>query len=166
MMIREATAADWDAIWPFFHEIAAAGETFVYPLDLDKDQGREWWMITKAPGRSVVAVDDEHGVVGTAHMNTNRPGNGSHMGTASFMVDPAHAGRGIGRALCEYVIEWARGAGYRGIVFNAVVETNTAAVELYRKLGFSVLGTVPEGFKHPDKGYVGLHMMHLPLTVG
>ena len=44
--------------------------------------------------------------------------------------------------------------------FNAVVETNTRAVALWRSLGFEVLGTLPEGFHHPAEGYVGLHIMH------
>lgn len=162
MLIREATAEDWPAIWPFFHRIVAAGETFTYPLDLGPEQGRDWWLLP-APNRTVVAVDEAGTVLGTAKMNTNHMGNGSHTASASYMVDPAHSGRGVGRALCEYSLEWAREAGYRGMQFNAVVETNVHAVHLYRSLGFEVLGTLPEGFRHPEKGYVGLHIMHRPL---
>lgn len=44
--------------------------------------------------------------------------------------------------------------------FNAVVESNTAAVELYRRLGFTVIGTVPEAFAHPTQSRLGLHVMH------
>jgi len=43
--------------------------------------------------------------------------------------------------------------------FNAVVETNTRAVALWRSLGFEVMTTLPEGFDHPRHGYVGLHIM-------
>ena len=57
------------------------------------------------------------------------------------------------------VVDWATGAGYRAIQFNAVVETNTAAVRLWRSLGFEVLTTVPEAFDHPEHGYVGVHIM-------
>ncbi|MET8678227.1 GNAT family N-acetyltransferase [Streptomyces sp. NPDC004647] len=162
MLIREATARDWPAIWPFFHEIVAAGETFPYPIDLGEEQGRDWWLLT-APDRTVVAVDDAGTVLGTAKMNSNRMGNGSHVASASYMVDPAHSGRAVGRALCEYTVEWARAAGFRAMQFNAVVETNEHAVKLYRSLGFEVLGTVPEGFRHPTAGYVGLHIMHRAL---
>ncbi|MGC0419867.1 N-acetyltransferase family protein [Embleya sp. AB8] len=162
MLIREVTAADWAAIWPFFHRIVAAGETFTYPLDPGADQARGWWMLDP-PSRTVVAVDDAGVVLGTAKMNRNHMGNGSHIASASYLVDPAHAGRGVGRALCEYSIEWARAAGYRAMQFNAVVETNTHAVRLYRNLGFEIIGTLPEGFKHPTHGYVGLHIMHRPL---
>ncbi|MFE5332828.1 GNAT family N-acetyltransferase [Embleya sp. NPDC056575] len=162
MLIREAGSDDWPAIWPFFHEIVAAGETFTYPLDLGMDQGREWWL-PAPPSRAVVAVDEAEVVLGTAKMNRNHMGNGSHIASASYMVDPAHSGRGVGRALCEYTIEWARAQGYRAMQFNAVVATNEHAVRLYRSLGFEVIGTLPEGFDHPKHGYVGLHIMHLAL---
>ncbi|GAA2149145.1 GNAT family N-acetyltransferase [Kitasatospora kazusensis] len=162
MLIREATPEDWPAIWPFFHRIVAAGETFTYPLDLTADQARDWWLLA-APNRTVVAVDESGTVLGTAKMNTNHLGNGSHIAGASYMVDPAHSGRGVGRALCEYSVAWARAAGYRAMQFNAVVETNVHAVKLYRSLGFEVLGTLPEGFRHPTEGYVGLHIMYLAL---
>jgi ribosomal protein S18 acetylase RimI-like enzyme len=79
------------------------------------------------------------------------------------MVDPAHFGRGAGRALGEHVIARAREDGYRAIVFNAVVESNARAVALWRSLGFEVVGTVPDGFQHPVLGYVGLYVMHLRL---
>jgi GNAT superfamily N-acetyltransferase len=79
------------------------------------------------------------------------------------MVDPAHHGRGVGRALGEYAVEWARSAGYRSMQFNAVVETNTAAVALWEALGFRVLTTVPEAFDHPRHGLVGLHVMYREL---
>jgi len=162
MLIREATPEDWPAIWPFFHEIVAAGETFTYPLDLQEADAADWWLL-KPPNRTVVAVADDGTVLGTAKMNKNHMGNGSHIASASYMVDPRHSGQGVGRALCEYTIDWARTAGYRAMQFNAVVESNTAAVRLYESLGFEILGTLPEGFDHPAKGYVGVHIMHRKL---
>ncbi|MFD8380066.1 GNAT family N-acetyltransferase [Streptomyces sp. NPDC059679] len=162
MLIREATPRDWPAIWPFFHEIVAAGETFTYPLDLSEEQGRDWWLL-EPPNRTVVAVDEAGTVLGTAKMNNNHMGNGAHIASASYMVDPAHSGQGVGRALCAYSLDWARAAGFRRMQFNAVVETNVHAVRLYRSLGFEVLGTLPEGFRHPTNGYVGLHIMHRAL---
>ncbi|MFW3464130.1 GNAT family N-acetyltransferase [Streptomyces sp. 058-1L] len=162
MLIREATTEDWPAIWPFFHTIVAAGETLTYPLDLGKEDAQDWWYVA-APNRVVVAVDDAGEVLGTAKMNRNHMGNGSHVASATYMVDPAHSGKGVGRALCEYSVEWARTSGFRAMQFNAVVETNVHAVKLYESIGFEVIGTFPEGFHHPTEGYVGLHIMHKSL---
>jgi L-amino acid N-acyltransferase YncA len=157
--IREATPDDWPAIWPFLHAIVAAGETYAYDPDMTEAQARELWMIAP-PGRTFVAVDEAGTVLGTANAYPNRPGPGSHVASASFMVDPAQAGRGVGRALGQHLLAWAREQGYRAMQFNAVVETNAAAVALWRSLGFEVLATVPEAFRHPAHGYVGLHVMH------
>ncbi|MGW5877330.1 N-acetyltransferase family protein [Nocardiopsis terrae] len=159
MQIREATAADWPAIWPFFHRIVAAGETFTFPTGLGEEEGRDWWLLAE-PDRTVVAVDGAGTVLGTAKMNRNHMGNAAHIASASYMVDPTHTGQGVGRSLCEYSLEWARGAGYRAMQFNAVVATNSNAVRLYESLGFEVVGTLPEGFHHPVHGYVGLHVMY------
>ncbi len=160
-MIRAAQEADWPAIYPFFREIVAAGRTYAFPEELTLEQARGWWM-EAPPGQTVVAVDGVD-VLGSAKMGPNRPGRGAHVATASFMVDPRHSGRGVGRALGAYVVEWARAAGYRSIQFNAVVETNEVAVRLWRSLGFQVLATVPEAFDHPEHGLVGLHVMFLDL---
>jgi L-amino acid N-acyltransferase YncA len=159
MRIRDATPRDWPAIWPLVHTIVAAGETFSWPRDVTEEHARSMWMRTP-PGRTVVAVDEDGTVLGSANSGPNHMGPASHVAGASFMVDPAHAGRGVGRALGQHVLEQARADGYRAMQFNAVVATNTRAVGLWRSLGFEVLGTLPEGFRHPTEGYVGLHIMH------
>lgn len=102
-------------------------------------------------------------ILGTAKMGPNRPANGAHVGTASFMVAPEARGLGVGRALAEWMITWHRDQGFLGIQFNAVVETNSAAVRLWQDLGFEIIGTVPRAFFSRSHGYVGLHMMYLSL---
>jgi GNAT superfamily N-acetyltransferase len=158
MEIREATPADWPRIYSFWFAIVNAGETYAYPEGLTADQAEPLWM-ERPPAHTVVAVDGTD-VLGSAKMGPNRPGRGAHIATASFMVDPAHAGRGVGRALGEYMIGWAGRQGYHAIQFNAVVETNVPAVRLWRALDFRILCTVPETFDHPTNGLVGLHVMY------
>jgi GNAT superfamily N-acetyltransferase len=164
--IRPATPDDWPRIWPFFDATVQAGETYAYPLDLTSDQARDLWL-ERPPGLTVVLEEDlpEVGlsILGSAKMGPNRPGHGDHVGTASFMVAEAARGRGVGRRMAEYVVQWHRDQGFRGIQFNAVVETNLAAVRLWESLGFEIVGTVPGAFRSPTQGYVGLHVMYLPL---
>lgn len=159
MLIRAATPDDWPAIWAFMRPIVAAGETFSWDLDTTEEQAREMWL-HQPPGRTVVAVDPGGAVLGTAETHPNHGGPAAHVANAGFMVDPAHAGRGVGRALVRHVLDQARADGYRAMQFNAVVETNTRAVALWRSVGFEVLATVPEAFRHPVEGYVGLHIMY------
>lgn len=163
MLIRDATGEDWPAIWPFLHTIVAAGETYALPRDLGEQAARDYWLASP-PSRTAVIVNNFGDILGSAKMGPNREGPGSHIATASFMVAPASAGRGAGRALGENLLEWARAEGYRGVQFNAVVETNTRAVALWKSFGFTVIGTVPGAFHHPTHGYVGLHVMYQSLS--
>ncbi|GAA4110341.1 GNAT family N-acetyltransferase [Nocardioides fonticola] len=163
-MIREATRDDWPRIWPFFSAIVAAGETYAYPEDITSEQAAALWL--EAPPARTVVLEEDGVVLGSAKMGPNRPGRGDHVGTASFMVSDQARGRGVGRRLAEHVIAWHREQGYAGIQFNAVVETNTTAVALWRSLGFEIIGTVPGAYRSRAHGRVGLHVMYLELGEG
>jgi GNAT superfamily N-acetyltransferase len=157
VLIRPATDQDWPLIYPIYAAIIAEGKTYAFPENQSMGEARPWWM-EEPPGQTVIAITDGD-AVGSAKMGANRPGRGSHVATASFLVDPARQGQGIGRALAEYVLDWCRQAGFASIQFNAVVETNVPAVHLWQSLGFQIIGTVPASFNHPEDGLVGLHVM-------
>jgi L-amino acid N-acyltransferase YncA len=161
MTIRRMEEADWPAVRPIFDATVRAGDTYAYPDGLSSEEAKALW--TEPPPGQTVVLEEDGRILGTAKMGPNRPGPGDHVGTASFMVATEARGRGVGRHLGEYVVQWHREAGYRGIQFNAVVETNTVAVRLWQDLGFAVVGTVPGAFRHPTEGYVGLHVMYLSL---
>ena len=159
--IRAAAPADWAQLWPIIDEVVAARETFTCDPGMSQAEARAMW-IESAPGLTVVAVDAIEGgrVLGTAKMGPNRQGPGAHVSTASFMVAADARGRGVGTALCAYALDWARAAGFAGMQFNAVAASNTAAVAVYERLGFEIVGTVPRAFEHPRLGRVGLHVMY------
>jgi GNAT superfamily N-acetyltransferase len=157
--IRKYTDADWSLVWTIFKEVVAARDTYVYDPEWTSDEARNVW-VEVPPGHTVVACDDSSRIIGTAKMGPNRPGPGSHVATASFMVAPDARGLGVGRALGEYALSWARAHGYAAMQFNAVVESNVAAVKLWQALGFQIIGTVPEAFEHAQLGRVGLHIMY------
>ncbi|WP_406119460.1 GNAT family N-acetyltransferase [Streptomyces sp. NBC_00989] len=160
MLIREAAADDWPRIWPFWHRIVAAGDTYTWARDTSEEAARALW--TSPPKRVYVAEDETGTVVGSAYVTPNYGGPADRIANAGFMVDPDHGGRGIGRALAEHILTAARDQGFRGMVFNAVVETNPA-VKLWLSFGFTILGTVPDAYDHPRDGRVGLHVMYRAL---
>lgn len=161
MIIRQATEQEWPLIYPFYAVTIAEGKTYAFPEGQALEEARPWWM-EQPPGQTIVAVKGDT-IVGSAKMGANRPGRGSHIATASFLVDPAHQGQGVGRALAQYVLDWSRAVGFTGIQFNAVVESNAPAVHLWQSLGFKIIGTAPASFDHPEHGLVGLHIMFRPL---
>jgi ribosomal protein S18 acetylase RimI-like enzyme len=157
VIIRRALAADADAMWRIFRAVVAGGDTYVFAPDTSRDVAIEYFM---APGISswVTEVDGE--VLGMYKLIANYPGLGSHVANASFMVDPAAQGKGVGRAMGEHCLAQAREAGYQAMQFNFVVSTNTAAVELWKKLGFSIVGTLPKTYNHARLGLVDAYVMH------
>ncbi|HEX6930330.1 MAG TPA: GNAT family N-acetyltransferase, partial [Gammaproteobacteria bacterium] len=130
-----------------------------YPPEITETEARALW-VEAPPGATFVAVNDDGAIVGTAKVGPNRPGPGAHVATASFMVDPARRRTGAGRALGKFALARARENGFRAMQFNAVVTSNLPAVELWRSLGFAIVGTVPEAFHHRDGRYVDLYVMY------
>ncbi|RDI63437.1 GNAT family N-acetyltransferase [Nocardia pseudobrasiliensis] len=158
MWIREYEPADWPQVWPIVRDIVRSGETFAYEPAMTEEQAHDIWVM-RPPAITVVAVIDDR-VVGTANAYANRRGPGAHVSTASFMVAADARGRGVGTALCREVMSWAEERGFAGMQFNAVAESNHRAVEIYKRLGFEIVGTVPGAFRHPTRGRVGLHVMY------
>ena len=156
--IRKFAEDDWPQVWPIVRDVVRAADTFAYDPAMTEAQARAIW-IESPPGQTVVASDGDR-VLGTAKMGPNRPGPGSHVSTASFMVAAAARGRGVGTALCRFALAWAQQRGYAGMQFNAVAQSNRSAIALYERLGFKIVGTVPGAFAHPTLGRVGLHIMY------
>lgn len=159
--IREYRDQDWPQVLAIVLEVVRAADTYPYDPAMTPDDARAIWL-ERPPARTVVALDAGT-IVGTAKMGPNRAGPGSHVATASFMVAGGARGRGVGTALCRHALEWARDAGYAGMQFNAVAASNEAAVAVYLREGFELIGTVPGAFEHPTLGRVGLHIMYKPL---
>jgi L-amino acid N-acyltransferase YncA len=159
--IRAARQDDWPQIWPIIHDVITEQQTFPYDPAMSENEAKRGWLLP-APARVTVAAGGDL-ILGTANMYPNRPGPGSHIASGSLMVAKQARGKGVGRALTTDMISWARRSGFAAIQFNAVVDTNTAAVLLYESLGFITLGTAPGAFHHPILGPVGLRIMWLDL---
>ena len=160
LVFSPAGEDDWPGIWGIFREVVSTGETYPYPPDTSEEEGRSIWMAA-SHAVFVAKLDDE--VVATAYHRPNMYGLGDHIANAGWMVHPDHQGRGIGRRFAEYVLDQAREAGFRGMQFNAVVATNTGAVALWQSLGFEIVGTVPDAFRHARLGLTPVHVMYRQL---
>ena len=154
--MRRATDADWPAIWAIFRAVVATGDTYTYAPETPEAEARRAWM-----GLGVAYVAERNGeILGTYTLKPNQPALGAHVANAGYMVRPGAFGGGVGTAMAEHSLAEARAAGYRAMQFNAVVSTNVRAIALWERLGFAVIGTVPEGFRYRERGYVDLLIMY------
>lgn len=107
--------------------------------------------------QSYTGVAEEHGeILGLYIVHPNSVGRCGHIANASYGVKPNHQGKGIGEKLVIDSLKVARSLGFRIMQFNAVVSTNKGAIHLYKKLGFTSLGVIPNGFKQKDGSYVDM----------
>jgi L-amino acid N-acyltransferase YncA len=157
MNIREATEKDFDAIWPIFHEIVSAGETYAYPQDTTKNEALKIWL--QAPRKTYVFEDDNK-IIGTYYIKTNQSGPGSHVCNCGYMVSSKARGKGLATAMCEHSQKVALELGYKAMQFNFVAASNEGAIRLWNKLGFEIVGRLPKAFNHPTKGYVDALVMY------
>lgn len=160
--IHGIAASEFEAIWPIFGEVLAAGDTYTYPPGLTLEQARAMW--TAPPARCFVAETGGE-ALGCYRLAPNQMAGspGDHVANGSYMVASRARGRGVGEALCRHSLETAREAGYTAMQFNFVVSTNTAAVRLWQRCGFAVVGTLPGAFRHPALGPVDGLVMYRSL---
>ena len=157
MNIREATEKDFDEIWPIFHEIVSAGETYAYSQDTTKEQALNIWL--KVPRKTFV-FEENGKILGTYYLKTNQAGPGSHVCNCGYMVSSKARGKGLGTAMCEHSQQAAKELGFKAMQFNFVASTNEGAIRLWEKLGFETVGKLPKAFNHPAKGYVDALVMY------
>ena len=161
LTIRRALDADHDAIWEIFREVVAKGDTYTFNPSIPRAEALAYWF---AAGTYTYLAEADGRILGTYILRANQTGAGAHVANAAFMVAPPGQGRGIGRAMGEHCLAEARRLGFRAMQFNFVVSTNLAAVRLWEKLGFKIVGTLPGAFCHPKKGYVDVYVMFLSLV--
>ncbi len=76
-----------------------------------------------------------------------------HAAKLEVMVDPSHRRRGLGRALMEGCVAWARAAEGVEKLSLSVFADNEAALALYRDLGFEEEGRRLREYKDLDGAY-------------
>ena len=143
-------------MWPIFQAVVADGATYIFAGDTSYGDAFTFWF---GPGASSYVVEEDGKVVGMYKFVANYRDRGSHVPNGAFMVDPKHSGKGVGRAMGVHCLREAK-AGFRAMQFNLVVSTNEAAVALWKKLGFSIVGTLPRVFRHQSLGFVDAYVMH------
>ncbi len=132
-------------IW---NEVVRDGIAFPQEEELNEISGDEFFSAQSFTG---LAKDTETGEILALYiLHPNNVGRCGHISNASYAVKKNLRGRHIGELIVKHCIEKARELGFKILQFNAVVAENIHARNLYRRLGFIELGTIPKGFRMPD----------------
>ena len=161
IIIRPVEEKDFEEIHKIFSNIIKKGDSYVNRPDTTKEEIYIKWIKNSIP--TFVAQSDGR-VVGVYSLRNNNIDLGSHVANASYIVDENVRGKGIGKKLGQHSLEIARNLGYKAIQFNFVIATNEVAVNLWKSLGFKIIGTVPKAYQHQQfKTLVDVYIMHREL---
>lgn len=145
---EKSFAEDVCRIW---NEVVRDGVAFPQTEELTPEEGIAFFEEQSFTG---VAFDEESGqAVGVYILHPNNVGRCGHICNASYAVSGELRGKHIGETLVTHCMKTAKKLGYRVLQFNAVVATNTPALTLYKRLGFTQLGVIPGGFLMKDGHY-------------
>ncbi|KIT14834.1 GNAT family N-acetyltransferase [Jannaschia aquimarina] len=148
--IREIGPGEMDdTVWAMLEPVFRAGDTYAVDSGIPREAALAYWFAER-----VWVASLEGAPVGTFYIRENQKGGGAHLCNAGFVTDPAARGRGVARAMLDHALSEARALGFRGMVFNFVVATNTRAIDTWRRAGFEEVGRVPGAFRHPSEGFV------------
>lgn len=137
-----------------------------YPEELDFGIQEEADFITRYaedPGSLMISVFDGDALVGNASLTCVLDKQKTrHRATFGIALIKPVWGQGLGHKIVSELIAFSREAGY-GQIELEVTSSNTPAISLYKKLGFSVYGERPRSFRLKSGSYSDELLMVLPL---
>ena len=142
-VVAPTAAPDRTELLEAFRHIVAENEG--YPQDpadpvAPEDFAAYWLALATI---SMVARTSAGSIAGAYTMKPNNIGRASHVANAGYFVVAEQRGQALGEALVLDSMEVARSLGFDAMQFNFVFESNPAR-RLYERLGFEVVGRVPE----------------------
>ena len=154
--VRPCEKADLPAMISVWNEVVEDGIAFPQEDLLDESTAPAFFESQTA----VHVAEVEGEVLGLFILHPNNVGRCGHVANASFAVASRARGRHIGRVLVRGCLDACAVHGFRGLQFNAVVDSNHAARHLYESLGFSHVGVIPGGFRMKDGHYEDIHVYY------
>lgn len=161
MQIIPITLKDFEQFWPIFKSIISARESYSIDPNISYDEAFETWCLE--PQKTFVCKDKDV-ITGSYYLKPNADGPGSHICNCGYMVAAKFRGNGIAKTLCLHSQQVALDEGFEAMQFNSVVSTNEAAIHLWKNLGFSIIGNIPNAYRHKTQGLVDAHIMYKPLS--
>ena len=161
MDIREYQDEDWKDVWCILNDVFSTGDTFPNSPDTSENEAWKYWI---EQTKYTFVAKHNGKIVGSYYIKNNQLGLGSHIANAGYVVIVDSRGEGVGLSLAKHSLEFAKHKGYLAMQFNLVVSTNRSSIGLWKKLDFSVIGTIPEAFNHKIKGLVDAYIMYRRLA--
>jgi phosphinothricin acetyltransferase len=143
--IRTASAADLEAIVATYNEAVQQRFATADLQTVTTAQRLAWFHEHDPTAFPIYVAEQDRVVAGWCSLSAYRPGRAALARTAeiSYYVRGASRGLGVGHALVEHAIRDAPRLG-KHVLFAIVLERNTPSINLLKKTGFELWGTLPD----------------------
>ena len=161
LVIREAEVKDAAIIIDYVNIIAGESENITFgpgEFTMTVDEEEKFIKSTSKSENNtfiVAFIGDE--MVSLADVHAGKRPRIRHSGELGITVLKKYWRKGVGQAMMQYLIDWARDAGLRKLNLR-VREDNHGAIILYRKLGFLDNGIITREFLIGEKFYSTIFM--------
>src|SRR3989338_10015142 len=155
------TDSERKELYELFLEIIKEGDSYPHTLQYSFDDFLGYFF---PKGSKVLICKKGKEIAGGFYLKTNFAGNSSHIANCGYIVGKEYRGQKIGFHLGKCSIDIAKEMGYRGIIFNLVFKENKPAVNLWQKLGFKIIGTIPNAIKKSDGNFQDGYIMFINLV--
>lgn len=152
---------DEKALYKIFKEVVDTGSEFPYECNSIEEFRRQFF---GHHGQVYVCHSLDGEVIGGFYIRANYSGKSSHIANSAYMVQSNYRGKGIGSFLVKASLQIAKDLEFQAMQFNMVFSKNVKAINLYEKLGFSIVGTIPEAIRNLDGSYQDGYVMFRKLN--
>jgi RimJ/RimL family protein N-acetyltransferase len=139
LLVRPAVPADADALVALGRDVASEEELWLTYDRSRGDERRNLRGVRRDPNVAIFVAETAAGIVGRLSIARDRHPYSRHVAEVGLMVDAGQRRRGIGSALMEEAMKWAKASGITKVELE-VFPHNAPAIALYRKLGFEEEG--------------------------
>jgi RimJ/RimL family protein N-acetyltransferase len=136
--VRRAEPSDAEALVDLGRAVGSEPEGWLIAVDGWRsvaDERRYLKAIRRYPHAAVYVAEDEGRIVGRLSLSRDQHPASVHVADLGLMVAASHRRRGIGRALLETAVMWAREADVTKLELH-VFPWNEPALALYESFGF------------------------------
>ena len=161
--IREATPADAAELVALARAVTSEPEDWLLTSAEWRSAAAEKRYLRAArrsPHAAVYVAQAPEGLVGRLSVARDVHPASRHVADLGLMVAATHRRQGIGRALLQRTVEWARGSGISKLELH-VFAYNAPAIALYESFGFVQEGYRRRHYRRDDQYLVAI-LMALP----
>ena len=155
LLYGDETPEDQDKVWAMLKPVFRAGDTYAVDSGIPRAAALAYWFQER-----VYLAELDGSALGTFYIRENQKGGGAHVCNCGYVTAPGSEGKGVARAMLAHSLVEAKTLGFEAMQFNFVLASNSRAVDIWKRAGFSEIGRQPRAFLHPTLGYVDALILH------